>query len=199
MIQQEFNAERRLFPVGSGNLTAKQRPYIVAAAGTSSANKAIAYVRSMAMAGLEDKIISMIVDDRNRNTKSRIQALEPGVHTVLPTFIPRGTGYNRDPEGWQLHKPAIIADQDKMVREAQSRADQLQEEPQLLLLFGGLAAHTHIGLSLFEKCLKEFPRAIPLLLISIPDDDLIREDSKVLIRSYEPLFAAVERKNGNKA
>ena len=196
MNQQEFNAETRLFPVGNGNITAKQRPYIVAAAGTSSANKALAYVRSMSMAGLEDKIISWIVDDRNKSTKDRIQALEPTVHTVLPTFMPRSTGFNRNPDGWQLHKSAIISDQDKMVREVQERADQLQEEPQLLLLFGGLAAHTHIGLSLFEKCLKEFPRAIPFLVASIPDDDLVREDSKVLIRSYEPLFAAIERRNG---
>ena len=151
--------------MGNGNITAKQRPYIVAAAGTSSANKALAYVRSMAMAGLADKIIAMIVDDRNKSTKGRIQALEPTVHTVLPTFIPRGTGYNRNPDGWQLHKSAIISDQDKMVGKAQARADQLQEDRQLLILFGGLAAHTHIGLSLFEKCLKEFPRAIPLLVV----------------------------------
>ena len=74
MPEIEFNAETRLFPVGNGNITAKQRPYIVAAAGTSSANKALAYVRSMSMAGLGDKIISWIVDDRNKNTKDRIQA-----------------------------------------------------------------------------------------------------------------------------
>jgi hypothetical protein len=196
---QGFGSAQQLFPIvdhfDSGDT---QCSYLVLSAGTASTNKALAFIKLMRYARRGGKIQSFIPEDRNTKTQQDLKNLTSSIHVIPPWFLPKGLGYNRNPKGWLNDEPAIVKDQDRMVREARNRANKIQEDPQMTFLFLGLAAHSQIGLSLTKKILFEFPNTTPVLVLGLPGDSGVRKiaSDQGLLLDYQPIFSQVEKRNG---
>lgn len=174
--------KKSLSPIVDGTPSKENSPYIFISVGTAPVNKALNVMERTGDVGLTNRFQSAMLYDINDDTTARIKRLGKAVgpnggketKIFIPSYIPSGTGFNRDEHGYEDSGQGLKDDYTRILYQMKERSEQLECPPQMIIMFMGFGSHGLLGWDIYQQARRTFPRAVFLVVVTIPDDPMVR-------------------------
>jgi hypothetical protein len=181
-----------LVSVINGESKVHGAPYIGIGVGTAQVNKLLNVAERFGDVGQEDRFQSVWFEDINQDTLDRIRGLESSIgwmnsrdmQVFTPSFIPTDTGFNRDPLAYRESAGGLVEDYVSIIRQMKSRSEELESQPQMIMMFMGFGSHALLGWDIYKRVRKAFPKSLILVVLSVPDEQMIRRQASSIWDEY---------------
>jgi hypothetical protein len=192
-LANTLNTEKRdLAKLVRGEARGQSSPYIGVAVGTAQVKKLVETTKCFGNVGLRDRFQSLMLYDVNQDTIDWVnERLSPGgavnskrVKVFTPTYIPGDAGFARDPWAYLDRKGGLVEDYESLIYQMKERSETIESQPQMIMMFMGFGSHSILGWDIHQKIRSAFPRTLVLVVITTPEDPLIRRQAASILSEY---------------